>query len=153
MIMTTNRETLFDETCDRYCHGSLPFFYRLLLEADIESQQSEIITTTDAEWVEVWRSAWKSTSWSVAKSCLAKLELISFRPKSRKFMSIAFIVIVEHLLKRHRAQLQLYLARTLEKDDIREDYEEYYAILKDCRERNADIDTSFYTFLLDLKDI
>lgn len=28
----------------------------------------------------------------------------------------------------------------------------YCAILRDCRERKADVDVSFYTFLLDIMD-
>ncbi len=67
-------------------------------------------------------------------------------------MKCGFVVIAEHLLKRHRSRLELVLEKTLEKESAVEDYEEYCAILRDCRERKADIDASFYTFLLDIMD-
>jgi len=67
-------------------------------------------------------------------------------------MECAFLVIAERLLERHRSRLKLFLEKNLEKGSVMENYEEYCAILRDCRERKADIDISFYTFLLDIMD-
>ncbi|PVH79714.1 ankyrin [Cadophora sp. DSE1049] len=128
------------------------FLTKTLLEADIKAQQPENNAAAASEWVEVWRSAWNPSLWSIAKASLTKLEYLDSRPKSKFFMECAFLVIAERLLKRHQSRLRLVLEKKLEKGSAVEDYEEYYAILKDCRERKADIDVSFYTFLLDLMD-
>jgi hypothetical protein len=102
--------------------------------------------------VEAWRSAWRQSLWSIAKANLTQLHDLDFRPKIKDFMECAFVVIAERRLKIHRSRLELWLEKKLEKESALEDYEEYCAILRDCRERRAEIDASFYTFLLDIMD-
>jgi ankyrin repeat protein len=150
-ITTTTGKTLFDLLTNQ-SRESRVFLTRILLEADIKAQQPENDTTAGSEWVEVWRSAWKQSLWSIAKANLTKLDYLDFRPRSKNFMECAFVVIAEHLLERHRSRLKMFLEKSLEKGSAMENYEEYCAILRDCRERKADIDVSFYTFLLDIID-
>lgn len=150
-ITTTAGETLFDlfTSQPRECRV---FLTRTLLAADIKAPQPENGTVAGSEWVELWRSAWKPSLWSIAKASLTKLDQLDSRPKSKHFMECAFLVIAERLLERHRSRLRLVLEKSLERGNAMEDYEEYCAILRDCRERNADIDVTFYTFLLDIMD-
>jgi Ankyrin repeats (many copies) len=150
-ITTTAGKTLFDlpTYLSRESRLSLT---RTLLEADTKSQQPQNDAAVGSEWGEVWRSAWKTSLWSIAKAKLTKLEYLEFRPRSKDFMECAFLVIAERLLGRHRSRLRLFLEADLEKESAMENYEEYCAILRDCRERKADIDVSFYTFLLDIMD-
>ncbi|KAN0103398.1 hypothetical protein V8E51_011711 [Hyaloscypha variabilis] len=150
-ITTTAGKTLFDLITYQSAESRV-FLTRILLEADIKAQQPENDTAAGSEWVKVWRSAWKQSLWSIAKASLNKLEYLDFRPRGKNFMECAFLVIAERLLERHRSRLKLFLEKSLEKGSVMENYEEYCVILKDCRERKADIDVSFYTFLLDLMD-
>jgi hypothetical protein len=150
-ITTSAGKTLFD-LLTYQSRESRVFLTKTLLEADIKAQQPENDAAAGSEWVEVWRSTWKQSLWSVAKASLTKLEYLDFRPKSKNFMECAFLVIVERLLERHRSRLKLFLEKDLEKGGVMENYEEYCAILRDCRERKANIDVSFYTFLLDIMD-
>ncbi|KAH6699728.1 ankyrin repeat-containing domain protein [Leptodontidium sp. MPI-SDFR-AT-0119] len=150
-ITTTDGKTLFDllNSKPRECRV---FLTRTLLAADIKAPQPENGTVAGSEWVELWRSAWKPSLWSIAKASLTKLDQLDSRPKSKNFMECAFLVIAERLLERHRSRLKLVLEKSLERGNAMEDYEEYCAILRDCRERKAGIDASFYTFLLDIMD-
>jgi ankyrin repeat protein len=150
-IKTTSGKTLFDLPTGQSRENRL-FLTRILLEADIKAQQPENDAAAGSEWVEVWRSAWKTSLWIIAKANLTRLEYLEFRPRSINFMECAFLVIAERLLERHRSRLKLFLEKDLEKGSVMENYEEYCAILRDCRERKADIDVSFYTFLLDIMD-
>ncbi|KAH7348792.1 ankyrin repeat-containing domain protein [Rhexocercosporidium sp. MPI-PUGE-AT-0058] len=150
-VTTTAGKTLFDLLA-RQPRGSRVFLTRTLLEADIKAPQPENDTVAGSEWVELWRSAWKPSLWSIAKANLTKLDQLDSRPKSKNFMECAFLVIVKRLLERHRSRLKLVLENSLERGNAMEDYEEYCAILRDCREGKADIDASFYTFLLDIMD-
>lgn len=148
-ITTTAGKTLFDLLTHQRRENRV-FLTRTLLEADIKVQQPENDLATGTEWVDLWRSGWKQSLWCVVKASLVKLEYVDFRPRSKNFMECAFLVIAERLLERHRSQLRLFLEKSLEKESVAENYEEYCAILKDCRERKADINLSFYTFLLDI---
>jgi len=150
-VTTTAGKTLFD-LLTYQSRESRVFLTRTLLEAGIKAQQPENDTVAGSEWVEVWRSAWKQSLWSIAKASMTKLDYLDFRPKSKNFMECAFLVIAERLPERHRSRLKLFLEKNLEKGSAMENYEEYCAILRDCRERKADIDVSFYTFLLDIMD-
>lgn len=150
-ITTTVGKTLFD-LLTYQTRENRDFLIRTLLEADIKAKQPENDTAAGSKWVEVWRSAWKQSLWSIAKASLTKLDGLDFRPKIKDFMECAFLVIAKRLLERHRSQLKLFLEKDLEKGSVIENYEEYCAILRDCRERKADIDASFYTFLLDIMD-
>jgi ankyrin repeat protein len=150
-ITTTAGKTLFDLITYQSRENRV-FLIRTLLEADIKAKQPENDTSAGSEWVEVWRSAWKPSLWSIAKASLTKLDHLDSRPKIKNFMECAFLVIAKRLLERHRSQLKLFLEKDLEKGSVIENYEEYCAILRDCRERKADIDASFYTFLLDIMD-
>jgi ankyrin repeat protein len=151
-IKTTAGKTLFDLLMGQSRESRL-ILTRTLLEADIKAKQPENDAAAGSEWVEVWRSAWKTSLWSIAKANLTKLDYLELRPRSKNFMECAFLVIAERLLERHRSRLQLFLEADLEKGSVVENYEEYCAILRDCRERKADIDVSFYTFLLDIMDV
>jgi ankyrin repeat protein len=150
-ITTTAGKTLFDLPTGQ-SRESRVFLTRTLLEADIKAQQPENDAAPGSEWGKVWRSAWKQSLWSIAKANLTKLDYVELRPKSKIFMECAFLVIAERLLERHRSRLKLLLEKELEKESAMENYEEYCAILRDCRERKADIDVSFYAFLLDIMD-
>jgi ankyrin repeat protein len=150
-ITTTAGKTLFDLPTYQSRESRL-FLTRTLLEADIKAQQPENDAAAGSEWVEVWRSTWKQSLWSIAKANLTRLDYLEFRPRSKDYMECAFLVIAERLLERHRSRLKSFLEKDLEKGSVIENYEEYCAILRDCRERKADIDISFYTFLLDIMD-
>jgi len=150
-ITTTAGKTLFDLLTGQSRESRISLT-RTLLEADIKAQEPQNDAAAGSEWGEVWRSAWKTSLWSIAKANLTKLDYVKLRPKSKYFMECAFLVIAERLLERHRSRLQLFLEADLEKGSVVENYGEYCAILRDCRERKADIDISFYTFLLDIMD-
>jgi hypothetical protein len=90
--------------------------------------------------------------WHHAKAGLTALEATDSRPNIKDFMGCAFLVVAEHLLERHRSQLRLWLRGDLERETVKENFEEYCAILRDCRERKAEVDPSYYAFLLDIMD-
>jgi ankyrin repeat protein len=126
---------------------------KAFLKADMEKfQQEDYNVHTRLGWVEVWRSACKQSPWHLAKAKLSELEYTPSRPRTVEFMECASLVIMEHLLERHQSRLKLWLSGELDKDSVTENYEEYCAILKDCRGRKPDIDVSWYTFLLDVMD-
>jgi ankyrin repeat protein len=149
VVTTTSGKTLFDLLTSQ-SRDNRVFLTRALLEADIKAHESENDTAAGPEWMKVWRSAWRQSLWSFAKASLTKLEYLDFRPRSKDFIECAFLVVAERHLKRNRSRLELVLEKSLERESAMEDYEEYCAILRDCRERKADIDASFYTFLLDI---
>jgi len=151
-ITTTVGESLFD-FLPRQPRECRIFLTRTLLKADIKAQQPGTNAAAASEWVEVWRSARQASLWGIAKTSLTKLDALDFRPKSKDFMECAFQIVAERLLERHRLQLNLFLRKKLDRESAAEDREEYCAILRDCRERKADIDVSFYHFLLDIMDI
>lgn len=151
-ITTTAGKSLFDLFTGQTRECRI-FLTRTLLKAAIKAQQPEQNTGVVAEWVEVWRSAWQASLWGIAKTSLTKLDALDFRPKSKDFMDCAFQIIAERLLERHRLQLNLFLRKKLDRESAAEDREEYCAILRDCRERKADIDVSFYHLLLDIMDL
>lgn len=124
---------------------------KAFLTADMrKSEQGDYNVHTRLKWVELWSSACKQSLWHLAKARLSELEYAPSRPKTIEFMECASLVIMEHLLERHQSQLKLWLKGDLDKESVTEDFEEYCAILRDCRDRKADIDGSWYTFLLDL---
>jgi ankyrin repeat protein len=126
---------------------------KAFLKADIKKpQQEDYNVHTRLKWVEVWGSACKQSLWHLAKGRLSELEYTPSRPRTAEFMECASLVIMEHLLERHQSRLKLWLSGKLDKDSVTENYEEYCAILKDCRGRKPDIDVSWYTFLLDVMD-
>ena len=148
--LTSTGGSLFDSlthlpNADRIC------LTRAFLEADINSQQDDD-DIARLEWVGVWRSTWEQPVWQHAKAGLAKLIDIYSRPKIKEFHNCAFVVTAEHLLERHRSRLELWRAGNLDKESVRENYEEYRAILRDCRDRQAEIKLSWYTYLLDIMD-
>ena len=151
-ITTTLGKSLFD-LFTRRSRECRVFLTRTLLNADIKAQQPETTAAKASEWVEVWRSAWQASLWVIAKASLSKLDALDFRPKSKDFMECAFQIVAERLLEHHRLQLNLFLRKELDRESAAEDREEYCAILRDCRERKANVDASFYHFLLDIMDI
>jgi len=149
MITTTGGKTLFDLFTYKSREHRV-ILTRTLLESDLKVRSPANDDVTVSEWARLWRSAGKASHWRTANASLTKLEHLNFRPRSRDFMKYAFVIVAEFLLKRHRTRLESWLEKNLEKESVLEDYEEYCAILRDCRERKAEIDVSFYTFLLDI---
>jgi hypothetical protein len=150
-IFTSTGKTLFDLLTsitrdDRFC------LTKAFLEADINSRQDDSDAATRPDWVEVWRTAWKQPIWQIAKARLTELEQLQSRPKSKDFTECAFLIIAERLLEKHRSLLMLWQTGEMNKESVKEFYEEYCAILRDCRERKASIDASWYEYLLDLMD-
>jgi ankyrin repeat protein len=125
---------------------------KAFLKADIDSQQQESEDAAAQDWVRLWRLTWKQTSWRCIKSHLTDLENSRDRPKIKDFAECSFLVIAEHLLEFHKSRLLLWCKGELDQESVREDYDEYCAILRDCRERNATIDASWYAYLLNLMD-
>lgn len=150
-ILTSTGRSLFDylpsgSRSDRICLA------KAFLEADINSQQDDVDISASLEWAGIWRSTWKQPFWHLAKAGLTELGQIYPRPKIKEFHECAFAIIAEHLLERHRSQLELWRTGDVSKESVKEDYEEYCAILRDCRERQAEVRASWYTYLLDLLD-
>lgn len=148
---TTTGKTLFDLLknmlrADRIC------LTKAFLEADINSHQDHDDTAVDSGWINAWRLAWKQPLWNFAKVYLSELEQVNSRPKSKDFMECAFLVVAKRLLERHRSQLKLWKTGDLDKESVNDNYTEYCAILRDCRQRKVEVDASFYTFLLDIMD-
>jgi ankyrin repeat protein len=148
---TSTGKTLFDLVTD------LPDFYgialiKALLEGDISSLYDDTDIAARPEWVGVWRRAWQQRLWRLVRLRFVELEQSPSLPKNAKFGECAFLVIAVHHLKRHMAKLKLWQTGDLGKESVKEDYEEYCAILRDCRERNAEVDPSWYKWLLDLMD-
>jgi len=149
---TSTGKTLLD--IPMYISGRVQIrLTKAFLKADIKkSQQEDYNVHTRLKWVEVWGSACKQSLWHLAKGRLSELEYTPSRPRTAEFMECASLVIMEHLLERHQSRLKLWLSGKLDKDSVTENYEEYRAILKDCQGRKADIDVSWYIFLLDIMD-
>lgn len=124
---------------------------KTVLEADLIYQPSIINLGEHAAWTAAWRAACNEPKWIVAKHLLL-FEDSYPRPTSEIFLKCTFIVIVEKLLKAHKAQLVLWQARRLHLDAARIHREEYVAILRDCNERQAGIDPSWYRYLLEILD-
>jgi ankyrin repeat protein len=150
-IFTSTGKTLFDLLTD-LPKGDRFSLTKAFLEADINSQQDDSDVAARPDWVEAWRSAWKQPIWRLAKAGLTELEQSQSRPKSKEFTECALLIIVERLLQRHKSQLMVWQKGGLDKESVKENYAEYCAILRDCRERKASIDVSWYEYLLDLMD-
>jgi ankyrin repeat protein len=148
---TSTGNTLFDLAAQQpeYHRTSL---IKSLLEGDISSPLDDTDIAARPEWVGVWRRALKQRLWRLSKLSFVELEQFPSLPKNTKFGECAFVVIAEHHLKRHMAMLKIWQGGDYRKESVKEDYEEYCAILRDCRERNAEIDPSWYKSLLDLMD-
>lgn len=84
------------------------------------------------------------------KSHLTDLEYSRDRSKSKDFTQCCFLAITEHLPVMHNSRLLLWSTGYLAQESTKEDNEEYFAILRDCRQRNAEIDAPWYAYLLDL---
>ena len=46
---------------------------------------------------------------------------------------MCFVVLAEHLLELHRSRLELWRTGDLAKESVKENYEEYFTILRDYR--------------------
>jgi hypothetical protein len=123
-----------------------------MLKGDIDSQQNDTDTIGRPEWAEIWRLAWGQRLWHLAKSHLIELEHHPSRPKIMGLNECAFLVLAQHFLEKHKCQLRLWQAGEMSKESVREDYEGYCAALRDCRDRNAKVDPSWYVYLLDLME-
>jgi ankyrin repeat protein len=137
---------IYRSESDRTC------LHKAFLEADINFHQDNSNITAFPDWVEVWHSTWKQPLWHLSKARLTELEEIESRPETKGFIETAFSVVAEHLLERHRSRLKLWQKGDLEKESVKENYEEYCAILRDCRKQRGEVDASWYTYLLDLMD-
>ncbi|KAH7397512.1 ankyrin repeat-containing domain protein [Cadophora sp. MPI-SDFR-AT-0126] len=151
-VTTTDGKSLFNFITSQTREPRI-FLTRTLLEADIRAQPLEDDAVAGSEWGELWRSAWKQSHWSFVRKSLTELDDLNSRPKTKYFMECAFLIVAERLLERHRSRLRSFLEKELVRESVVKNYEEYCTILRDCRERKADIDVSFYTFLLDVSDL
>lgn len=147
-VVTSKGKSLFD-----LLHVyQRPDLIKLLLEADIDSKQEDGDNTMVQDWTKTWRLAWQQSIWRSAKAHLIELEQTESRSKGIAFCDCAFLIIAERLLKGHKTRLVLWQTGSIHSENVKEDYEEYCAILRDCRERKAAIDVSWYKFLLDIMD-
>ncbi|KUJ19727.1 ankyrin [Mollisia scopiformis] len=105
-----------------------------------------------SEWVQIWRAAWRQSSWLSAQARMIELEQCHSRPKTIHFMDCAYFTIIEKQLEFHKSKLKDWQEGAVEKESVISNYEEYCAILRVCRERVIEIDVSWYTKLLDLMD-
>lgn len=124
---------------------------KTILEADLIYQPSIVNLREHAAWTAAWRAACSEPKWIVAKNLLL-FEDTYPRPTSEIFFKCTFIVIAEKLLKAHKAQLVLWQAGRLDHEAARIHRQEYVAILRDCNERQAGIDPSWYRYLLEILD-
>jgi hypothetical protein len=150
-ILTSTGESLLDyryfiSKANRSCLTGA------FLKADINNRQGDDDTTlrVRVKWSELWRSTWNQTLWCLAKSLLKDLEDKHPLPNNEEFHECAFVVIAEHLLEKYRIRLELRRVSRLSMEAAKE---EYCAILRDCRERKAEIKPSWCTYLLDLMGI
>jgi ankyrin repeat protein len=150
-VFTSNGKTLFDLMGYFTKHERI-YLTKDLLNGDIDSQRDEVDSVRRPEWAEAWGMAWRQSLWHLAKSHFLALEYLPSRPKIKEFNDCAFLVLAERLLERHRARLRLWQTGEVGKESVRDDYEEYCAILRDCRQRNAELDASWYAYLLELMD-
>jgi ankyrin repeat protein len=148
---TSTGSTLFD-LLGSLSRADRTALTKTFLEAAITSRPDPETTTPYPAWVEIWRSAWKEQRWVHAKDRLVELGGSSSRPSSKEFHERAFVMIAEHLLEIHKAQLKLWHAGYLEEQEAANHREEYLAILRDCRQRKAAVDASWYAYLLDILD-
>jgi ankyrin repeat protein len=151
MIQTSTGGTLFD-MLSWLPNGDQNLLTRALLKRGAVAQEHATGAPARSEWAELWRAAWKSTDWQVAKARVTELQSLPSRPKSAGFMECAVSVLVEHRLEFHKACLKRWQESLIAKEAVIKDYEDYCAILRYCRERGIDIDISWYSFLLDLMD-
>jgi hypothetical protein len=151
MIQTSTGGTLFDML------SWLPdkdqnLLTRALLKKGGAAEEHATGAPARSEWAELWRAALKRTDWQGAKARVIELQNLPSRPKFAGFMECAFRVIVEHQLELHKACLRRWQENLVGKEAVTKDYENYCAILRDCRERGIEVDISWYSFLLDLMD-
>jgi hypothetical protein len=149
--LTSTGKTIFDPLVnlskqDRVC------LTKEMLKSNINFRRDDTDSFRRPAWTETWRSSWKAPLWHMSKAHLDELERLPSLPKSKGFSECAFVVVAEHLLGRHFNQLKLWRTGDLAKESVREDYEEYCAILRDCLDRKAEVDPSWYPNLLDLMD-
>jgi hypothetical protein len=151
MIQTSTGGTLFD-MLSWLSNEDQNLLTRALLKKGTGTQENATGAPARSEWAELWRAACKLTDWQSAKARVIELQSLPSRPKSAGFTECAFSVLVEHQLKLHKACLKRWQENLVEKEAVIKDYEDYCAILRDCRERGIEIDISWYSFLLDLMD-
>jgi ankyrin repeat protein len=116
------------------------------------AQENATSTPVRSEWVEIWHTAWKQPLWEGAKARLSELQQSRSRLQTAHFMECASLVLAEHQLEMHKSELKRWQDNLVEKELVAKDYEDYCAILRDCRERGIKVDVSWYVFLLDLMD-
>ena len=151
MIQTSTGGTLFD-MLSWLPNEDQNLLTRALLKKGTGTQENATGAPARSEWAELWRAACKLTDWQSAKARVIELQSLPSRPKSAGFTECAFSVFVEHQLKLHKACLKRWQENLVGKEAVTKDYEDYCAILRDCRERGIEIDISWYSFLLDLMD-
>jgi hypothetical protein len=151
MILTSSGKSLFELAEEKVSHREKAPLMKALLEADLASQLDLQTLPNYPPWAEHWRAACREPSWILAKQ-LVKFERLVHPPPPGKIRDCAFVVIAEHLLKIHKDRLLQWQAGNLEREAVKHDREQYISILKDCNERQADIDPSWYTYLLQIMD-
>jgi ankyrin repeat protein len=156
MRMTSTGNTLFDLVDTRTGRLSKPdgvHLTKLFLEADMKSQQPLEASMSDQYWIEIWRAACKEKRWALLVCHLTRLRESPSRPSVRYFDDCAFLVLANDRLQLHQSQIKLWQAGELDQESAWRHRREYVAILRDCRERKAAIDGSWYQYLLDIMDI
>jgi ankyrin repeat protein len=151
MMPTSTGGTLFD-MLDWLPNDDQNLLTKAFLKGGAVAKDNANNSPAQAEWVEIWRTAWEKLRWEGAKARLGELQHSRSRPQTAHFMEYASLVLTEHQLEMHKSELKRWQDKLVEKEMVTDDYEDYCAILRDCRERGIEIDVSWYAFLLDLMD-
>lgn len=128
-----------------------------LLRADLATQPDLAHSGQLLPWAETWRKASQNSDWESARLCL-----MDFKAEfSAEVRECALKAVAEHLLGRHKAQIEIWQTRRGEQRHTaayilekwkypEEDRNKYLAILNDCRHRNLDLHSSWYMYLLEI---
>jgi ankyrin repeat protein len=149
MLITSEGKRIFDLIDENVDQSGQHKLAKILLETDVALKTD--IPSNYPSWAKSWRAACNESQWIVAKHFLDFEEPTS-NPLSKTFLDCAFITIAESLLRDHKAQLVLWQAARLEQEAARPHRQEYVAILKDCNERQAAIEPSWYKYLVEIMD-
>jgi len=149
MLITSEGKRIFDLIDKNVDQSGRRKLAKIILETDAALKTE--IPNNYPYWAKSWRAACNESQWIVAKHFLDFEEPTS-SPLSETFLSCAFIVIAESLLRNHKAQLILWQAGRLAHEAARPHRQEYVAILKDCNERQATVEPSWYKYLVEIMD-
>jgi hypothetical protein len=149
--LATTGKSMFELTDKLVSSNVRNELIKSFLESDLAFQPDLEGLRGYPSWAKTWRAACNEPKWIVAKHLL-EFEDSNPRPSPPALLQFAFIVVAEKLLKEHKAQLVLWQAGRLERDAARIHRQEFVAILNDCNERQAAIEPSWYTYLLQIMD-